>query len=107
MLGMQRMLAQGVLAMKPYAAQEGEPVCSPRKILLAIRQELDGRPPRGGAKFSARLQQATREQRRRTSAKATRPWPRRTPYKPPKAPQLLKLSEEQKALIPRAQMVAA
>ena len=107
LLGMQLMLAQGALAMRPLPTKEVEPVCSPRKILLAIRQEMEGRQPRGRAKFSDRLQQAVREQRQRTSAKATRPWVRRTPHKPPKPPQILKLTEKQKAVISRMESVAA
>ena len=107
LLGMQLMLAQGALAMKPCKDRAKEPVCSPRKILLAIREAMKGPPSRGRAKFSERLRQAVRERRERTSAKSSRPWVRRKPHKPPKPPQLLKLTEEQKALISRMEMTAA
>ena len=107
LLGMQLMLAQGVLAMEACQDQEKEPVCSPRKILLAIREEMKGQKRRGLATFFERLQQAVRERRERTSAKSTRPWVRRKPHKPPKPPQLLKLTEEKKALISRMETTAA
>lgn len=103
LLALQLMLAQGVLALRPAARDEKEAVCSPRKVLLAIRQELYGLLRRGHAKYYERLQQAKRERRERTSAKAIRPWPRRKPHKAPKPPQLLKLTTEQKALIARLQ----
>jgi hypothetical protein len=108
LLSLQLMLAQGALAMPQRKSRDGvEPVCSPRKVLLAIRQELSGMLRRGHAKYFARLQQAQRERRKRKSAKATRVWPRRTPYKPPKPPQLLKLTDKQKALISQAEKTAA
>ena len=107
LLALQLMLAQGVLAMPQAARGVAEPVCSPRKVLLAIRQEMYGRLRRGHAKYHERLQQAQRERRERTSAKASRPWPRRTPHQPPKPPQLLRLTAEQKALISRLEATAA
>jgi len=108
LLALQLMLAQGALAMPARKSpQEAEAVCSPRKILLAIREELYGRLRRGGVKYFRRLQQAQRERRVRTSAKASREWPRRKPHKPPKPPRLLKLTREKKALIARAETTAA
>jgi Transposase DDE domain len=107
LLALQLMLAQGVLAMRPVARGEHEAVCSPRKVLLAIRQEMYGLVRRGQARYPKRLQQAQRERRERTSAKAIRPWPRRKPHKPPKPPRLLKLTAEQKALISRLETQAA
>jgi hypothetical protein len=101
LLALQLMLAQGVLAMRPVARGKSEPVCSPRKVLLAIRQEMYGLLRRGHAKYYERLQQSKRERRERTSAKAIRTWPRRKPHKAPKPPRLLMLTEEQKALISR------
>lgn len=108
MLSLQLMLAQGALAMpQPKSRNGADTVCSPRKVLLAIREELYGRLRRGHAKYFARLQQAQREQRKRKSPKATRLWPRRTPHEPPKPPQLLKLTDKQKAAISRLKKVAA
>jgi Transposase DDE domain len=109
MLALQLMLAQGVLAMKPRKERSKEPeaVCSPRKTLLAIRAEMYGSLRRGHPKYYERLKQAVRERRERTSAKAIRPLPRRTPHKPPQPPQLLKLTEAQKALILQIKKAAA
>jgi DDE family transposase len=108
LLALQLMLAQGALAMPAKSPQGGaEPVCSPRKVLVAIRQELYGLVRRGGAKYYARLQRAQRERRVRTSAKAVRVWPRRKPHKPPKPPRLLTLTDQQKALISQLETTAA
>lgn len=107
MLALQLMLAQGTLAMPAAAAGSAPEVCSPRQVLLAIRQELYGLLRRGHAKYYERLQQAKRERRVRTSAKAKRPWPRRTPHKPPKPPKLLTLTATQKARISRLERPAA
>jgi DDE family transposase len=107
LLALQLMLAQGVLAMRPSARGESEPVCSPRKVLLAIRQEMYGLLRRGHAKFYERLQQAQRERRVRTSPKAIRSWPRRKPHKAPKPPTLLKLTAEQITLISQLEKQAA
>lgn len=108
LLALQLMLAQGALAMPARKGpREAEAVCSPRKILLAIREELYGRLRRGGVKYFRKLQQAQRERRVRTSAKASRAWPRRKPHQPPKPPRLLKLTPEKKALIARAKTTAA
>jgi hypothetical protein len=108
LVAMQLMLAQGALAMPhPVQCDGAEPVCSPRKVLLAIRQELTGRLRRGHASYYARLQQAQRERRPRTSTKAIRPWPRRKPHKPPKPPRLLMLSDAQKTLISRLERAVA
>jgi hypothetical protein len=108
LLALQLMLARGVLAVSaPRRGGEAEAVCSPRKVLLAIRQELYGRLRQGHAKYYERLRQAVRERRQRTSAKAVRAWPRRKPHKAPKPPRLLKLTAAQKALIARLKLTAA
>ena len=108
LLALQLMLAQGVLAVSqrrcPGAAEE---VCSPRKVLLTIRQEMYGLLRRGHATYHERLQQAKRDRRQRTSAKASRVWPRRTPYKSPKPPRVLKLTGQKKAQISRLENAAA
>jgi len=108
LLALQLMLAQGVLAVsQPRAQRDAEPVCSPRKVLLAIRQEMYGLLRRGHAKYYERLRQAVRERPERTSAKAVRVWPRRKPHKAPKPPRLLKLTDRHKALISRLKRTAA
>jgi hypothetical protein len=108
LLALQLMLAQGVLAVSQSRGQaEAEPMCSPRKVLLAIRQEMYGLLSRGHAKYDEKLRQAVREKRQRTSAKAVRVWPRRKPHKAPKPPRLLNLTDQQKALIARLKTIAA
>lgn len=103
LLACQLLVAQGawVLGRKSSAAKAAE-VCSPRKAVLVVRQELIAamRPNRRRT-YLERLEQCPRERRERTSAKQKRTWPQRTPHKPPKPPKLLTMSEEQKALFSR------
>jgi hypothetical protein len=103
MIATQLLLAQGARAL-PKAKAEGDPrvMCSPRKVLLEIRRELNGRlGPRRRGRFSDRLKECCREKRQRTSPKATRLWPRRKDHKPPGPPNILKLTAAQKHLISR------
>lgn len=114
-LALQLLLAQGVLAQTKRMAQrvatarecEQEVKCSPRKILIAIREELASAPRRRRPKYEERLQQAQGERRQRTSAKASREWPRRKPHKPPKPPILRKLTVAQKSELARLESEAA
>ena len=76
-------------------------MCSPRKVLLAIRQELYGLVGRGQPGYAERLREAVRERRPRASAKAVRDWPRRYPHRAPKPPRLLKLTPRLKAQMAR------
>ena len=99
LLATQLLLAQGARALPRRQSRVAPRRCSPRQVLRAIRQELQAAA--GGRRrraFSRRRARARRERRRRTSAKERRPWPRRVPHKAPKPPQLLVLSEPQKAL---------
>jgi hypothetical protein len=108
MIATQLLLAQGARAL-PKARSEEEPrvMCSPRKVLLEIRRELRGRlGVRRRGRFSDRLKQCCRENRKRSSAKATRAWPRRKNHKPPGPPKILKLSTSQKRLISRTRKAA-
>ncbi len=99
LLAMQLMLAHGALAM-PRRTTTGEPrVCSPRKVLLTIREEIKEKMLKRHRCYWQRLRQAERERRRRTSAKATRVWPRRKPHRTPKPPKIRRLSARQKARI--------
>jgi hypothetical protein len=108
LLALQLMLAQGVLAVSQSRGhKDAEPVCSPRKVLLAIRQQMFGLLRRGQARYAEQLRLAVRERRQRTSPKAVREWPRRKPHKPPKPPRLLKLTDRQKAIISRLKKRAA
>ena len=85
-LALQLLLAQGVLAQTTRLAQrpatpsecEQEVKCSPRKILIAIREEINSAPRRRRPKYEERLHQAQGERRQRTSAKASRVWPRQS-----------------------------
>jgi hypothetical protein len=107
LLALQLMLAQGALAM-PSPSERSEPcVCSPRKVLLAIRQEMQGLLQRRSSCYWQRLQDAQRERRTRNSSKAKRIWPRRKPHRWPKPPKLRTLSATQKALIFRLESTAA
>jgi hypothetical protein len=101
LVALQLMLAQGALALAARRRGAPPPVCSPRRVLLAIRQELSGHPRRGRGPYAARLRQAVRERRSRRSAKAVRVWPRRKPHRAPKPPRLLTLTAAHRALIVR------
>ena len=107
LLALQLMLAQGILAQHTRAKVASEMACSPRQVLLAIRDEMYGRLQRGHARYYEKLQNAKRERRHRTSDKATRPWPRRKPHKAPKPPKILKLTAERRARISRLEQTAA
>jgi len=63
---------------------------SPRRVVREIRREFQRLlGERRAPPLSKRLSRALREQRTRTTPKATREWPRRKPHKPPGAPRLL------------------
>jgi hypothetical protein len=100
LLAVQLLLAQGLQAVR--RGQGGEfMACSARKVLVAMRQEIvrvigQGLGPRQWQDYQRRLEQATVEQRQRTSKKERRVWPRRTPHKPPKPPRMRVLTEEEK-----------
>lgn len=98
MIATQLLICQGALAM-PRPRRGSLPVmCSPRGVLLEVRREMTGRrEPR--VPFADRIKKASRERRARTSAKQKRAWPRRKPHQPPRAPRLLRLTDEQKRWI--------
>jgi hypothetical protein len=100
LIAAQLMLAQATLRLHPCSNLMDEPqVASPRKVLLEIRRDIaDAVPARRRRAFTHRIAQATRQRRRRTSSKVRREWPRRKPHKPPAAPRIITLSDEQKAL---------
>jgi hypothetical protein len=92
LLATQLLLAQG--------ARAAGPLCSPRRVLLAIRgQMVADCGPRLRRRFAECMAKAQRERRRRTSMKTKRVWPRRRPHKPPKPPLLLTLTRAQKAVV--------
>ena len=100
LLATQLLLAQRlqVQGQRPTTTAEPER-CSPRKVLLAIREVISGKiDPRDAQTFAQRMQAATREERQRTSSKVKRPWPRRVNHKPQKPPSFLTLTKQEKAL---------
>jgi hypothetical protein len=100
LLATQVLLAHADLALRPEGtAMAGEPAVSPRKVLIEIRKELEGRVKRRDRSYGRRLEGCRAERRQQTSAKATRDWPRRKPHKPPKPPKLHTLSDKQKAML--------
>ena len=105
LLGAQVLLCRGALAVAPPPAGEQagplRPWYSPRKVLLALRREVQRlAAPRLRAGLGEGLAAAGRERRPgRRSGKVSRPWPQRKPHKPPKAPKILTLTDEQKALL--------
>jgi hypothetical protein len=87
-------------AQLPKVSSQEEPKASPRKAVREFRREfqrLAGCPRR--KPLGERLAAAVRERRpQRKSPKAARPWPRRTPHKPPRPPKLLRLGNFKKAV---------
>lgn len=98
LLALQILLAHAELALRPGRAVDG-PVISPRKVLVEIRRELDGRATKRQGSYARRLERCRADARRQASPKACREWPRRTPHKPPGPPNLHTLTDEQKALL--------
>jgi hypothetical protein len=102
LLATQILLAHADLALRPQTqASAGEPVISPRQVLIEIRRELKGSGKRRVRSYRERLQGCRADDRKQTSPKAIRDWPRRKPHKPPRPPILHTLNEEQKVLLNR------
>lgn len=107
MIATQLLMAQGALALRKPQAAQPRVLCSPRNVLLEIRREIRRSPgPRRPGKFSEHLQDCHREQRARTSAKATREWTRRKEHKPPGPPKLLTLTAAQRSQISQSTKAA-
>jgi hypothetical protein len=99
LLATQLLLAQGVRLVGSGRSTRTPQRCSPRKVLLVIRDVILGRIGlRKKEAYRQRLVKALREQRRRTSSKVKRVWPSRTPHKPPKPPRFLTLRNDLKIL---------
>jgi len=94
MIATQLLFCQGALAMPTAREDEVPVVCSPRKVLLAIRREM--RRPLPKNDFCIRLTSARRDRRVRLSPKEKRVWPRRKKHKPPGPPLILKIPTELK-----------
>lgn len=100
LLATQLLLAQGVRAWSPRRCSQALPRCSPRQVLLALRDVIGGRIGiRQRGRFGQRLAQARRECRRRRSCKVKRVWPRRVSYKPLKPPKILTMTKKEIALL--------
>jgi hypothetical protein len=100
LLATQILLAHAHLALRPARmATPGEPVISPRQVLIEIRSEIAAKAKPRQKSYRQRLDGCRADGRKQTTPKATREWPRRKPHKPPKPPILHTLNEEQKALL--------
>jgi hypothetical protein len=98
LLATQLLLAHADLALRPERSA-GEPVISPRKVLVAIRREMTGEAPKKEGSYRRRLGGCRADARQQKSPKASREWPRRKPHKPPGPPKIHTLTAEQKALV--------
>ena len=100
LLATQLLLAHADLALRPAReAAVGEPVLSPRRVLIEIRREMRGTAKRRVRSYRDRLEGCRAEERKQTSPKATRAGPRRKPHKPPRPPILHTLNGHQKTLL--------
>lgn len=100
LLATQILLAHADLALRPNAKATADgPMTSPRQVLIEIRREMTGIANRRTRSYSDRLRGCRAEDRKQTSPKACREWPRRKPHKPPKPPVLRTLNEAQKSLL--------
>ena len=109
LLATQILLAHAHLALRPATtevASVGDPVISPRKVLMAIRAEFKACEKRPRARYCQRLQGCRAEARKQKSPKASRDWPRRKPHEAPKPPRLHPLTDEQKLLLRQNQCAA-
>jgi hypothetical protein len=99
LLATQLLLAQGALALNRRGQRGSGKAwcrCSPRRVLLEIRHEIQAGPGRRPA-YTRRLRRACREQRRRRSAKQRRRWPRPNGnHQPPKPPHIRELNGTEK-----------
>ncbi len=108
MLALQLLLAQGALAMPRGGTGKSTPQASPRKVLVEIRTEIkDATANRRKKSFTQRMKAAQREQRERKTQKERRAWPSRAPHEPPKPPEILKLTAEQKAILDKTEQRSA
>lgn len=118
LLATQLLLALGAWAVRPSTRttsdatqqrkQDNPERCSPRKVLLALRAEINAcAAQRSRPSYAHRLAHARRDRRNRTSPRTRRPWPRRKDHEAPQPPKLLKLSGSQKARISRIEQRAA
>jgi len=106
LLAVQLLLAQGSLVLLRTGPPPGM-LPSPRKVLLAIREEIRDVTgmylgPRQQRTYWARLEQARGDTRKRRRDKIRQPWPSRQQHKPPKPPKILKMGTDLKRLLATA-----
>jgi hypothetical protein len=106
LLALQILLAHADLAHRSPTANAGEPVISPRKVLLEIRKELKTQNTPRTACYAERLKGCRVTPRHQASDKARREWPGRRAHKAPEPPNIRTLNDEQKALL-NAHLIAA
>lgn len=99
LLALQILLAHADLAHRSRTADEGQPVISPRKVLLEIRKELRTPNKPGTRCYAKRLNGCRVVPRHQASAKARREWPGRKPHKAPEPPNIRTLNDAQKILL--------
>jgi hypothetical protein len=99
LLALQILLAHADLAHRTQTASVGEPVISPRKVLLAIRKELGTQKAARTPSYAERLKGCRVVPRHQASDKARREWPGRKPHKAPEPPNLRTLNDAQKTLL--------
>jgi len=80
------------------ASAKKPPRCSPRKVLLTMRDVILGRIGLRAKAFSRQLADALREDRQRTSSKACRDFPRRVAHRAVAPPHLRVLTTKDKLL---------
>lgn len=98
LLALQILLAHADLMLRKQGT-EGRPAVSPRKVLIQIRKEITGSTGRRTRCYARQLEHCRADTRQQTSPKASREWPRRKPHRSPAPPNLLTLTEAQKALL--------
>lgn len=103
LLAVQLILAQGALALRDRAQQQPVLRPSPRRVLRAVRQEIQWQinlhlGKRQHQTYLERLLKAQLEERERTSGKVRREWPRRKPHQSPSAPLIRMMSRMLKDL---------
>jgi hypothetical protein len=108
LLATQILLAQAAQALGCPRSQEAPQRCSPRKVLLVVRDVIAGKIELHARKpFQVRMRRALREQRERRSAKVKRRWPFRVNHKPPKPPRFLTLMDDAKTIAAKLLDLAA
>jgi hypothetical protein len=99
LLATQLLLAQGARTLGSGSNKKQPQRCSPRKVLLVIRDVILGKIGiRKKEAYRKRLATALREDRQRTSSKVKRAWPLRASHEPQKPPRFLTMTPAQKAL---------